>query len=97
MTTPTWHPHPRITDYQVDVLADDEAFARGDYIASVEDFGYACYATALNAATGNVERGGPHSDRAAAYAWAERVAGLHPVKPTDERPPFYYAAGEGRA
>jgi hypothetical protein len=43
-----------------------------------------------NAATGNLERGGPYSDRVAAMLWAERVAGLHPAKPGDERPPFYY-------
>jgi hypothetical protein len=29
-------------------------------------------------------------DRVEAMLWAERVAGLHPSKPGDECPPFYY-------
>lgn len=72
--------------YQVEVLVDDA----GKEIAMLEDFGYAAYPCAINAKTGNLERGGPHTDRVAAILWAERVAGLHPVKAGDERPPFYY-------
>ena len=36
------------------------------------------------------ERGGAYYDRVEARLWCERVAGLHPAKPGDERPPFYY-------
>ena len=95
--TPVWRPNPNVNDYDSDVLADDEMHERGVCVATIEDFGYACYPTALNAETGNVERGGPHQDRVAARQWAERVAGLHPTKPGDERPPFYYDAAEGSA
>lgn len=91
MTTPTWRPHP-FADYEFDVLASDEDFARGAFIAGVEDFDHACYASSLNAQTGNWERKGPSQDRVAARLWAERVAGLHPTNPGDERPPFYYPA-----
>ena len=59
-------------------------------IGRLEDFGYACYPSALNAKTGNVERGGAYRDRVAAMQWVERVAGEHPTKLGDERPPFYY-------
>ena len=60
------------------------------HIARIEDFGYAAYPSALNAATGNWERGGAYSNCVEAMLWAERVAGLHPAKPGDERPAFYY-------
>lgn len=85
--TATWQPNPNSTErWQCDELVT----ADGRHIAMVEDFGYAAYPSALNAATGNWERGGPHEDRVAAILWAERVAGEHPTKPGDERPPFYY-------
>lgn len=93
MTTPTWRPHPIITDYACDILASDEHVAQDRCLAMIEDFGKTdfVYPCAINAATGNLERGGPmHPDRA--RAWAERVAGLHPSQAGDERPPFYYAA-----
>lgn len=62
----------------------------GEIIARVEDFGYACYPCAINAKTGNLERGGAYYDKVEAKLWAERVAGEHPSKPEDVRPPFYY-------
>ena len=66
----------------------------GVVLAMIEDFGMGCtYPTARNAKTGNLERGGPHKDGVEAKLWAERVAGLHPTKPGDERPPFYYSEG----
>ena len=67
---------------------------RGHHMARVEDFGYAAYPSALNAATGNWERHGPTQDRVEGKLWAERVAGIHPVKPGDERSPFYYSSGK---
>ena len=84
---PSWQPNPYSTEsWQCDELVDDD----GGHIARVEDFGYACYPCARNAVTGNWERGGAYSDRVAAMLWAERVAGVHPIKPGDERPRFYY-------
>jgi hypothetical protein len=47
---------------------------------------------AINAQTGNIERGGP-MDAVEATMWAERVAGIHPLKDGDERPPFYCRRG----
>jgi hypothetical protein len=82
----TWQPNPHHSDYRDDLLMTDD----GVCIARIEDFGYAAYPCAINAATGNLERGGPYNDRVAAMLWAERVAGVHPTKPGDERPPFYY-------
>ena len=82
-----WHPNPHSTDHwQCDELVDDN----GNHIARIEDMGYACYPSALNARTGHWERGGAYRDRVAATLWAERVAGEHPAKTGDERPPFYY-------
>jgi hypothetical protein len=66
----------------------------GVTVAKLEDFGYAAYPCAINAATGNLERGGAYHDRIAAKAWAERVAGMHPAQPGDERPPFYWTQKE---
>lgn len=86
MGVPTWQPSLDEPGYQVDRLVDEA----GDTIAMIEDFGYACYPSALNAVTGNKERGGAYRDRVSAMLWAERVAGLHPPKPEDERPAFYY-------
>jgi hypothetical protein len=83
--TPTWQPNPRNDDYQDDLLMDGDRC-----IARIEDFVYACYPCAINAKTGYLERGGAYRDRVAAILWAERVAGLHPTKPEDKRPPFYY-------
>ena len=68
---------------------------RGYHIAMVEEFSYGAYPTALNAATGNWERGGHFRSGVEAKLWAERVAGVHPVKPGDERPPFYYSIKDG--
>jgi hypothetical protein len=84
--TATWRPNPHHDDYQDDLLMTED----GRCIGRVEDFGYACYPSAINVATGNLERGGPYYDRVEAILWAERVAGLHPSKPGDERPPCYY-------
>ncbi len=84
---PTWQPNPNTDDaWQCDMLVDEH----GNAIAYLEDFDYAAYPCALNASTGNWERGGPHEDRVAAMQWAERVAGIHPAKQGDERPSFYY-------
>lgn len=79
-----WMPHPEDPD------CEEYIDHRGHHIAVIQDFGYAAYPAALNAATGNWERHGPTQDRVAGKLWAERVAGIHPVKPGDERPPFYY-------
>lgn len=87
-TIPQWKPIADEPGNQVDDLVTED----GEIIARVEDFGNAAYPCAINAATGNLERGGPHPDRAAAFAWCERVAGLHPTKSGDERPAFYYSA-----
>lgn len=74
--------------YQVEQLVTPD----GKVIAMLEDFGYAAYPCAINAQTGNVERGGAYFDRVAAILWAERIAGLHPTKSGDHRPAFYYDA-----
>jgi hypothetical protein len=83
-----WEPNPHYE--QCDEYVTDD----GQHIARIEDFGYAAYPSALNAATGNWERHGATEDRVAGMLWAERVAGIHPVKPGDERPPFYYSPRE---
>jgi hypothetical protein len=80
-----WLQHPTYPECEEYV---DE---RGYHIARIEDFGYAAYPSAHNAQTGNWERHGPTRDRVEGKLWAERVAGIHPVKPGDERPPFYYS------
>ena len=85
-----WLQHP---DY---LECEEYVDERGCHIARIEDFGYAAYPSALNAATGNWERHGPTQDRVAGKLWAERVAGLHPMKQSDERPPFYYSPDEGK-
>lgn len=72
--------------YIVDVLLDE----KDEILGMVEDFGYACYPSAVNSVTKNRERGGSYQDRVEAKAWVERVAGLKPTKPGDERPAFYY-------
>jgi hypothetical protein len=46
--TATWQPNPYSPD-EVEGLVDDD----GSVIALVEDFGYACYPSAINASTGN--------------------------------------------
>lgn len=85
--TLTWQPNP-YNPLDSEGLVDEN----GDVWAQIEDFDYACYPSAINAATGNRERGGPYYDRVEAKLWCERVVGLHPTKPGDERPPFYYEA-----
>lgn len=88
---PTWQPNPHSTEgWQCDELVTPDGV---HCVARIEDFEHAAYPSALNAATGNWERGGAYFDRVEAILWAERVAGLHPVKPQDERPAFYYSAG----
>lgn len=79
-----WVPNPKYQECD-EYVTDD-----GQHIAAIEDFGYAAYPSAHNAATGNWERGGAYTDRVEAMLWAERVAGVHPLKPGDERPAFYY-------
>ena len=79
-----WLPHPGYEECE-ELVTDD-----GLHIARIETFWYASYPSAYNVATGNWERGGAYQDAVAAKLWAERVAGEHPVKPGDERPPFYY-------
>lgn len=85
-----WQPNPLNPDYTDDILVTDD----GNVIARVERFydedgpSYPC---AVNVVTQNLERGGAMTCHVEAKLWAERVAGLHPVKPGDERPPFYYA------
>lgn len=86
-----WLPHPETSEsWNCDLLYNHE----GICVATLEDFGYACYPSAINVATGNLERGGPYSDRVGAMQWAERVAGMHPTLPNDKRPPFYYRESE---
>ena len=118
---PTWQPISARDHYQgysgdelneehqdIEVLRSGED---GPVVAVIEDFGYAAYPSALNAETGNWERGGAYCGlpkyrpgtlikieegdddeaRVRARAWAERVAGLHPLKEGDQRPPFYYS------
>ena len=80
-----WKPVIDDDDYRVDDLIID-----GETVARIEVFWYASYPCAINAKTGNLERGGAYHDEVQAKLWAERVAGLHPTRPTDERPPFYY-------
>lgn len=86
----TWQPNKHtanVLGYVSDDLLMDES---GDVIARLEDFGYAAYPCAINISTGQLERGGAYADRVAAMQWAERVAGLHPLKKGDKRPAFYY-------
>lgn len=80
-----WVPNPSHSLYVDDFLLTDG----GVLVARVEDFGYAVYPCAVNSLTGRLERGGAFSDAVEARLWAERVAGIHPTKPGDERPPFY--------
>lgn len=91
---PRWEPNPNITEYQRDELTLPNGI---HVIARIEDFDYAAYPMALNATTGNWERGGAYTDRVEAMLWAERVAGLHPAKPEDERPAFYYDPDKGES
>jgi hypothetical protein len=83
-----WVPNPNYQECD-EYVTDD-----GRHIARIEDFGYAAYPSALNAATGNWERYGACLDRVEGMLWAERVAGIHPLKPGDEMPPFYYMPRE---
>ncbi len=80
-----WTPVKDEDGYRVDDLIVD-----GKTIARIETFSYASYPCAINAKTGNLERGGGYRDEVEAKLWAERVSGLHPAKPGDKRPPFYY-------
>ena len=83
----TWQVNPHSTEvWECEELVTED----GLHIARWENFAHGAYPSALNQATGNWERGGHFGDRVAAKLWAERVAGLHPAKPGDERPPFYY-------
>lgn len=89
--TSRWHPRAGVdVHHQVEVLLVEEGNP-DSVIAMVEWFedDGPYYPCAINARTGNVERGGP-MDAVDAFAWAERVAGLHPLKAGDDRPPFYY-------
>ena len=117
---PTWQPISARETYGDDLRSRSghsikiEVLRSGDdgpVVAVLEDFGYAAYPRALNAETGNWERGGayagigkydpvtkikisegdPDAARVNAKLWAERVAGLHPLKEGDQRPPFYYS------
>ena len=89
---PTWVARAGVDEHhQIDVLLADETNPES-IIAMVEYFGNWChYPCAINAKTGNLERGGPMLDPVAAVQWAERVAGVHPPKSGDDRPPFYYS------
>ena len=73
-------------------MVDDLVDEKGETIARTEQFykSMPTYPMALNSKTGNWERGGPFEDGVKARQWCERVAGLHPTKPGDERSPFYY-------
>ncbi len=85
--TARWIDNPHDHGYEKDeILMTEDGVA----IARLEGFGYACYPCAINAKTGQLERGGAHQDRGRAKLWAERVAGLRPTLPGDERPAFYY-------
>lgn len=79
-----WLQHP---DYE---QCEEYVDENGLHIARIEDFGYAAYPSAYNAKEKRWERHGPTQDRVAGKLWAERVAGIHPVKDGDERPRFYY-------
>jgi hypothetical protein len=82
LVTATWQPNPQNTSWwQRGELVDDD----GRQIALLEDFGDACYPSALNAKTGNWERSGAYSNRVEAILWAERVAGLRRSKDGDFR------------
>jgi hypothetical protein len=66
-----WQPNPQGTEiWQCDELITD----KGEHIARIEDFGFACFPTACNAASSNWERGGAFLNRTQAILWAERVA-----------------------
>jgi hypothetical protein len=90
---PQWYPNPHYEE--CDCLVDGEV-VNGEVkngpgiIATVEDFGYACYPTAYNPRNKEWERHGPTQDRVEARLWCERIAGLHPLKEGDESTPFYY-------
>lgn len=86
--TAQWTP---VRDGDDGYMVDDLITNDGTAIARIEVFWYASYPCAINAKTGNLERGGAYHDEVEARLWAERIAGLHPKKPTDERPPFYYS------
>jgi hypothetical protein len=64
---------------------EDLVTESGEVIAFVIDYDYACYPHA-DPQSGEWKRGGSFSDRAAAFLWCERVAGLHPLKPGDISP-----------
>lgn len=89
-----WIANPHTVDvssYENDELLLPDGVTDTDAaVARIEDFGYAIYPCALNAKTGNIERGGAFDNVAKAKAWCERVAGFSPPKPGGERPPFYY-------
>lgn len=84
--TATWQPNPEYP--QMDGLVDDQT---GLILATVEQFydDGPTYPTAFDPRTSRWERGGPMRDAVEARLWAERVAGLHPLKERDARPPFY--------
>lgn len=85
-----WLPNPHYDECD-EYVTDD-----GLHIARIEDFGYAAYPSAYNPKENRCERGGAYDDKVEAMLWAERVAGVHPLKPGDERPAFYYSPRENK-
>lgn len=91
---PRWYPNPFYP--ACEVLIEGTVGQAPTYkidgviLGLVEDFKYAKYAQALNPKSGNFERMGACKDAVQAKMWVERVAGLHPLKMGDGRPPFYY-------
>jgi hypothetical protein len=72
MKLPKWQSTEGIdANHIVESYVDDT----GKELAAIEYFGHGCYyPRALNAETGNWERGGPRTELRDAIAWAERAA-----------------------
>jgi hypothetical protein len=88
---PKWIPVP---GHDINHIVEDYIDEKESTLARLEYFGHGCYyPMALNAKTGNLERGGPMLELRDALAWAERVANGQMIE-GDERSPFYYTAGD---
>lgn len=77
-----WEINPNNSEeWECEELIDDAGAA----IATLEVFCGRNYPWAFDPAKKSWVRGGCFSDKASAALWAERVAGLHPTKPGDDR------------